>query len=101
MNTVKLKNGAEEAEPLVKVVMMHLTTMWERGLPGVLMAYDLREICEGRGDQVSKDTIRDLKKLGLVEEDGRVHDSTRNIILSAMSGEGLDTELVNPIADGQ
>lgn len=98
MNIIKLRNGTEEAEPLVKSVMMHLTSLWDSGLPGVLMLYDLREICEGRGNNVAKDTIRSLKERKLVEDDGRVHASIRNVVLSALEGQGLDTTLVSPLA---
>jgi hypothetical protein len=35
MNTVRLKNGTEEAAPLVQVTMMHLALRWEPGVAEV------------------------------------------------------------------
>jgi hypothetical protein len=77
---------------------MTLDNLWEQGLKGVLAVYDLREICEGRGDKIDQNTVRDLVKLGLVQPDGRVHSSIKNVVVSSLEGESVNTALVSPIA---
>jgi hypothetical protein len=53
--------------------------------------YDLKEICEGRGAKVSKANMQLLQSLALVQPDGSVHDSVRNIVLSSIEALfGLD-----------
>jgi len=97
MIAVKLRNGTEEAKALVQVVFMHINHLWEQGLGGVLTVYDLREVCRGNAAVVSDTNMATLKRLELVGEDGRVHQSIRNIVESALKGEGIETELVSPI----
>lgn len=95
----KLKNGAKEASPLVAVTMTSITHLWESGLPGVLTLSDFVQIC--RNDPKYRKFGRnedDLKQLNLLRLDGSVHESIRNIVLSAFSGEGLNLELRSPIA---
>lgn len=98
MKAVKLRNGAEEADILVKSVMLSIENLWQEGLGGVLAVYDLREICRGNGTKVSKGNMDTLKRLNLVEPDGRVHQSIRNVVESALKGESFETKLVPPIA---
>lgn len=98
MQMAKLKNGSEEAFVLVTTTMMALESLMN-GFPGVLMASDLVQICRADptyskfGDHEEK-----LQQLALLQSDGKPHESIRNIVLSAFTGEGLGLKLVNPIA---
>ena len=96
MESVKLHNGAEEASVLVSVVMMSLNSLWDEGLPGVLAVYDLHQLCQNRNYQAMH--IARLKELNLVSNDGSIHDSIRNIVMSAIQGEGMEMTLSSPIA---
>lgn len=95
MNVLKLRNGAEEAEPLVKVTMLSLQRLFQEK---PIVAYELRELCKNPQHQLFGNAGNDLKALNLVQEDGRIHDSIRNIVLSAFEGEGLGMTMISPVA---
>ena len=90
MKTVILKNGTEELEALVNV------TMYSIGTLGPVELYELVEICRQPGHKPWGDIGDSLKALGLLERDGRPHESIKNIVLSAAVGEGMQLHLVNP-----
>ncbi len=48
--------------------------------------------------QALRQVRRRPKELALVQPDGRVHESIRNIVLSAFEGEGLEMHMVSPVA---
>lgn len=96
--TVKLKNGTEEAVPLVAIVMFSLEKFLETK-PIVL--YELCECCRDLEHEPWGQSGPDLVKLNLVDKtpDGyQVHGSIRNIVLSAIKGDGADMVLVDPRA---
>ncbi len=100
---VNLKNGANELKPLVLTVMVVLRKMLEigGGVTGAILFYELVEICKNPDHKPFGNTGDDLKKLTLLSETGgkyRVHDSIRNIVLSAAEGTDLDLHLVSPFA---
>lgn len=95
---VKLKNGSTEPHPTVVATMVSLKSQAKDGLGGMLLLYDLQQICKGKGERVNSSTVEKLKKLALLEQSGQPHDSVRNIVLSALQGEGLGMEIVSPIA---
>ncbi|NLH78692.1 MAG: hypothetical protein GX465_16820 [Acidobacteria bacterium] len=97
MNILKLKNGSEEAEPLVKVTMMSLNQLMQ-GLPGAIDAYELVEKCKDPAHEMFGDSEKHLIDAGLMEGPGRIHDSVKNVVLSAASGEGLELHFESPIA---
>lgn len=91
--TTKLKNGAEEATPLVAVTMMALRELIKLPIP----FYELVMICRDRNHKLWSNTASILQERNLLDETGRVHDSIRNIVLSAVSGEGIDMVLGWPV----
>ena len=95
METVILRNGAEEAKPLVVVMMLCLERLMDER---PLALYDLVMRCRDRNYQFFGDNEDYLKNLKLVEQDGSIHDSTRNVILSAADGDGLDMVLRSPLS---
>lgn len=98
MQMTKLKNGSEEPTPLVATTMMTLESLMS-GLPGALMASDLVQIC--RDDPSYRkfgSNEAELQKLALLQGDGKPHQSVRNIVLSAFTGEGLGLTLTSPVA---
>ena len=97
MNILKLKNGSEEAEPLVKVTMMSLNQLMQ-GLPGAIDAYELVEKCKDPDHKMFGDSEKHLIDAGLMEGPGRIHDSIRNVVLSAAVGDGLELHFESPIA---
>lgn len=96
MKIATLKNGAEEALSLVAVTQMIVNRMME-GFPGVIDLYELVQKCRDSNHRLFGNSEANLKAEGLIEPSGRIHDSTRNIILSMVSGEGLDMTFGNPV----
>lgn len=94
MKTVVLKNGATEATALVATVMVALSSLMERKPMAV---YELNELCKDRNHKIFGDLGTDLTELALLEGDGQPHGSIKNIVLSAISGEGLEMALGHPV----
>ena len=95
MNIVRLRNGAQEAEPLVRTTMMILDNLLETK---PIVAYELVMKCRDKNHKLFGQSGADLQNLSLVDANGGVHDSVRNIILSAAEGDGLNMQFVSPIA---
>ena len=94
METVTLKNGTEEAKPLVAVMMLTLEHLFEED---PIAAYELVMLCRNKDHVLFGNTGATLKDLSLVERDGRVCQSIRNVVLSAVVGDGLDMILQSPV----
>ena len=92
--TVKLKNGAIEAKGLVNVMMVALRNLLQED---PVTFYELVMKCRDRNHQFWSDCGDKLQDLHLVEQDGRVHRSIRNIVLSAVEGEMLEMTLGSPL----
>ena len=45
----------------------------------------------------TKDAEKELQALGFMEREERIHQSIRNIVLSAVIGDDLDVLIINPI----
>jgi hypothetical protein len=96
MEMVKLKNGSEVATPLVAVVTVSLVGLQSLGLQGMLAIYDLREII--RDPKYKSNFIDLLKQYQLIDANGNIHSEIKNIVLSAVQGEMLEMQLVDPRA---
>lgn len=94
MNTVILKNGAEEAKGLVTVIMMSLRSLIESK---PIVFYELVELCKDPTHELWGDSINDLKELNLIELSGTIHSSIKHVVLSATAGDGMDLMLGSPI----
>lgn len=95
MGLVTLKNGKQEAEALVTIVMMSLNKLLKERPMSV---YELVMKCRDNNHQFFGDTAKDLLNLALLQKDLSVHSSIRNIILSAVEGEGLNMIFKSPIS---
>lgn len=93
---VMLKNGQEEFKALVVVTMMSLRALLAEQ---PIAFYELVMKCRNRNHQFFGNAGEKLKGLELVQSDGGVHGSIRNIVLSATSGEGLGLVLHSPIKE--
>lgn len=95
METRKLKNGSEEEAELVAVITAALETLWKEK---PIAAYELVQLCKDSEHKLFGMAGQDLASAGLLEPGNRVHDSIRNIVLSAVSGEGFEMTLGSPVA---
>ena len=93
-----LRNGSQEPFALVNSTMMSLRQMMEDIL-GATALYDLHQICLGTNYRPSARQLEYLKGRCLLQANGHPHDSIKNIVLSAIEGEGLEMTLVSPLAD--
>ena len=94
MGMVKLKNGSEENEDLVSELM--------RSFKGLLktdpeVVFDLIMKCRNRKYKFYGTSAKKLRARLLIQNDGQIHASIKNIVLSAFPGEGFQVEIVNPI----
>jgi len=100
MEFVKLKNGSEEPVPVVGATMMSLENLLHT-YPGHF--YELVMKCRDRSYKLLSDSQKVLRALGLIQnesigyEEGSVHSSIRNVVLSAVEGDGIDMVLGWPV----
>lgn len=94
---VTLKNGAQEPEQVVTATMLSLKGLMRSGVEGILAVYELCEKCHDSSHVFSRTTGETLKRYSLVDASGRIHDSVRHVVLSAVVGEGLELHLESPI----
>lgn len=94
MKTVVLKNGAEEVESLVVVMMLSLERLIQTN---PIAAYELVEVCKNHTHIPFGNTGDVLKYSGLMESNGQIHTSVKNVVLSAFEGDGLNMHLTSPV----
>lgn len=98
MEMVTLKNGMVETRVLVSTTMFVLGELFEKE---PIQLYELVQKCRNSAHKMFGNTAQALADLSLVGPgpEHRVHDSIRNIVLSASEGKGaLDLTIVSPIA---
>lgn len=95
LETVKLKDGSEEAEVAVRTIMVALEYLVKRNQ---VAFYELVEVCKDQAHYMWPGSTNVLKNLGLMDSDGRVQDTTRHVVLSAVTGEGLSLGVTSPLA---
>lgn len=93
METVKLRNGAEEAKVAVITVMMAVN-----GLDPITR-YELVMKCRNCDHKLFGNTREKLQQLALVGPDGRVHETIRNIVVSSAEGDGMAMTFGSPVAE--
>lgn len=93
MKKLLLKNGAIEEENLVEAAMITLTRL-AQSYP--LSFSELVTKCRDESHEMPLEVVEELKGLCLVWGNEKIHDPIRNILLSAVEGEGF--ELTSPIA---
>ncbi len=94
MDTVKLKNGSEEAEVIVKATIISLRSLFQNTF---IALFELTEKCKNENHVIFGNNADIIKGYGLCQSDESVHDSIKNVVLSAIEGEGLEMKLVSPV----
>src|SRR3990172_1217193 len=93
---VKLRNGSEEAPEMVKATMLHLAAL-DRDDP-VSLSQLLFRCQKGKSFPFLPSAKDKLIELGLLSTDGKsVHESVKNIVLSALEADGPFVTLVDPV----
>ncbi len=103
IQVVKLRNGAEEAAPVVSAVMMNIGMVWRNGLDGMLSIYELNKLCKDSEHKIfSDDYAALLATSGLIDESTHTtQTSVCNVVVSACrEGEhSYDFSIGSPIAE--
>ena len=94
MKMVMLKNGSEEAEVSVRAICLSLQELFDSA-PVIL--YELVMKCRDSKHEFFGDSGKKLQDLSLVDGD-TIHRTIKNIVLSAVVGEGFEMKLTPPIA---
>jgi len=94
---VRLKNGSVERTSFVSATFISLKKLM-RGMDSIKVLYDLVELCRNNTPVVPA-TEKFLKDRSLLDSSGNLHSSVKNVVLSAVEGEGLGIKLVNPAID--
>jgi len=97
IKTVRLKNDSEEAIAVVNTTMLSLNMLAERGFAGITQLYDLVMICRNPSYKIGEKNLKSLQELKLLESDGQPHDTVKNVVLSAVSGEALGMKISSPL----
>lgn len=92
---VKLKNGSEEALPIVRVTMFSIRSLLQEN---PIAFCELVMKARDDNHQLFGNTAEVLQQWALLDSRRELHESIRNVILSAVEGEGLNMELTNPVA---
>jgi len=109
MNTITLRNGTEQHPALVNTIMATLSKLTQPEPPetpgwtpasaikNLTAFHDLVMVCRDPGYEIFSETqVQILRDLGLLEADGRPHDAIRDIVVSAVVGEGMGMQLRDP-----
>lgn len=91
--TATLRNGRGEFAPLVAGTLIALQALLEQE---PVAFYDLVMKCREPAYQFFGNAREKLQQRSLVQPDATVHSSIRNIVLSAVTGDGLDMTLHSP-----
>ena len=94
-NNGKAKNGSKVAQPLVITTMMNLEALMESN---PMAFYELVEKCKNSEHKMFGNTKDVVAELALIDSSGSVHSSTKDVVLSAVEGEGLSMSLSSPVA---
>ena len=98
MQVIKLKNGSTELEPLIQATMLNINTLVEKDPLAII---DLVLKARDNSYQFFGDAEATLQRMGLIQKGGRIHQSIKNIVLSAAEGEGLDISIGNPVENNE
>lgn len=91
----KLKNGEEEVESIIVVTMAVLNDLM---ITRPISLVDLVLKCKDKDYVFFGDNEATLIDLALLDSNGMVYRSIRNIVLSAITGDGLEISLGSPLA---
>ena len=92
---VRLKNGAEEHSGIVGNTLLKLQDLMRKG--NEALVYTLVQLCNDPEQELWYISFDKLKALCLIGADGKVHESIKNVVLSAVVGEGMDLSIGDPI----
>lgn len=77
---VRLRTGEEVAEAVMHTTMMSVDALWKTNFGALL---ELLVLARHPGHQLFGETLDKLRRIGLLDEQGTLHDETRKVVLAA------------------
>ena len=94
MEIVKLKNGSEAPDFVVTAHMASLRSLFDIQ---PIAFYELVMVARDPAHQPCGNSGQILRSLHLIDPNGGMHDTTKDIILSAVDGDEVEMRLVSPV----
>jgi len=91
VENITLRTGKTVPEAVLKTTTIALSTL------EFLDLYETVQFARNPSHQLWGPSSRALHSLGLLSENGTMHDITRSVILAATEGEDFEIHLVSPI----
>ena len=96
---IRLRNGSEAPRSAVMTSWLAIKRLADSGDMGnVIALYEARELARNPAHQIWGGTGATLRNFALIDGDGRMHDITRDVILSSVLGDGTDVNVTFPVA---
>lgn len=94
---VHLRNGADAPVSAVRTTWLAIKRLADSGdIRSVLALYEARELARDPAHALWPGTGETLTKWGLLSHNGTMHDITRDVILSAVTGAEMDLSVIWP-----
>ncbi len=90
MEMIKLPSGTEVPKVLYVATMQTLRSLCEKK---VMVFCDLVMMCRDQSYEAFGDNAIDLKKVNVLESNGRPHKSIRQIVEAVVKGNGLNMHI--------
>jgi hypothetical protein len=94
-----LKNGSVESKDAVDSTLFALENLkgiTNRGMDGSLAIFELNALCKNPQHSPYGTTGDILKEYAFLDKNGQVHDTVRNVVLSAVTEEGVILKVGDP-----
>ncbi len=94
MDMIKLRGGPQEAEAVVRVLLMTLRGLYAEHWTAF---YDAVMLARDPAHKIFSESQRKaLLDLSLIGRGDQMHESIRNIIRAAVEGDGLEMRIIDP-----
>ena len=93
-----LRNGSQAPRSAVMATWLAVKKLAGGDMGGVMALYEARELARNPAHELWSGTDATLRNYGLISHDGKMHDITRDVILSSVLGDGTDINVTFPVA---
>jgi hypothetical protein len=94
---IRLRNGAEAPASAVRTTWLAVQRLAGDGdMSSIMALYEARELARDPRHALWPGTGETLRKWGLLTHDGKMHDITRDVILSSVTGAEMDLSVQWP-----
>jgi hypothetical protein len=97
---VRLRTGTEVPVVATRLIIRSLRRLADGGMPEFVALIEARRIAANPAHQPFGRTGETLRGMYLLDESGKMHDVTRDVILAAVEGDEDDPRVVWPFEAG-